>query len=214
MEIQPSSRSLRPFWTGKKLVVLPAGAKPPLESERIPVWIDSEGSFGTGEHPTTRLCLKVLERHLSAGAVVVDVGTGTGILSIAAVKLGARAVTAVDIDPDAVKAAVHNFHLNGVEKRIRIRRGSIGVILETGTPEQASLVIVNILAGAIEQLFSEGLAGLVEPDGWLVLSGVLPAQTPALRACLWRNGFDLAAQEREQEWVCMLARRPRSGANG
>ena len=141
----------------------------------------------------------------------MDVGTGTGILAVAAVKLGARAVVAVDIERDAVNAAIENFRLNGVEKRIRIRQGSIEAIPEAGgTPEPASLVIVNILAGAIERLFSEGLDALVEPDGLLVLSGVLLAQTPVLRACLEKYGFRLAAQEREDEWVCMLARRSRS----
>ncbi len=208
MNVQSPINAPQPFWAGRRLIILPAGGEPPVGSNRIPIWIDAEGIFGTGQHPTTGLCLQVLERHLSTGAKVIDVGTGTGILAVAAVKLGAGCVCAVDTDPKAMEAAIKNFQLNGVDKQIRIRQGSIEAIPEeAGDRGPASLVIANILAGALEQLFSEGLDGLVQPDGLLVLSGVLLSQTPALRACLQDYGFNLLAQEREEEWVCMLARR-------
>jgi ribosomal protein L11 methyltransferase len=208
MESDNSGIPAKPFWTGRRLIVLPVGAEPASGGDRIPIWIRPEGAFGTGEHPTTRLCLKALERHLPKGASAIDIGTGTGILAIAAIKLGAGRVLAVDIDPEVVDSAITNAAANDVQDLIETRLGSIEVALEDASNHgPAAVVIVNILAGAIEGLFSEGLELLVRPGGLLVLSGILQTQTSAVRVCARNHGFDLLAQEQEGEWACILARR-------
>jgi ribosomal protein L11 methyltransferase len=208
MESGYSGNTSQPFWIGRRLIILPVGAEPASGGERIPIWIRSDGAFGTGEHPTTKLCLKALERHLPKGANVIDIGTGTGILAIAAIKLEASRVLAVDIEPEAVDSAIKNAAANNVENNIETRLGSIDVALEEARNHgPATVVIVNILAGAIERLFSEGLELLVQPGGNVVLSGILWAQTSAIRACLHSHGFTMMAQEKEGEWACLMARR-------
>jgi ribosomal protein L11 methyltransferase len=208
MESGYSGNTSQPFWIGHLLIILPMGAEPACAGDRIPIWIRSEGIFGTGEHPTTKLCLQALERHLPKGAKVIDIGTGTGILGIAAIKLGAGSVLAVDIESGAVDSAIKNAAANNVQNYIETRLGSIEVALEdAGNHGPAMVVIVNILAGAIERLFSEGLESLVRPGGLLVLSGILQTQTSAVRACLHHYGFALKAQEKQGEWACLLADR-------
>lgn len=185
------------------------------ETDLIPLRIDSGGVFGSGTHPSTQLCLRALERHLALGATVVDLGTGTGILAIAAAKLGADTILALDIDAESVRVAAQNVVANGVEQQIRVRQGSLAELLSAqadGGP--ASLVVVNILAGIVESLFREGLAAAVQPGGLLVLAGILASQTPGIRASLQWHGFKQLAQERDGEWVCILAERlqPAGGA--
>jgi ribosomal protein L11 methyltransferase len=193
------------LWIGQRLIVLPAGCACADRGGRIPIWIEAGGSFGTGEHPTTRLCLRAMERHLRAGDSVTDIGTGTGILAVAAAKLGAGGVLAADIDPQAVQNALQNVLRNGVESRIRVIRGSVREVLgEPPARGPAAMVVVNISAGVIEELFSLGLAGSVQPEGLLVLSGFLSMKTPAVRARLQSDGFQLLAREREGEWICLI----------
>ena len=208
MESDNSGNPSQPFWAGRRLILLPMGVEPASGGDRIPIWIRPDGAFGTGEHPTTQLCLNALERHLPKGAKVIDIGTGTGILAIAAIKLEAGRVLAVDIEPEAVDSAIKNAAANNVQNQIETRLGSIEVALEdAGDHGPATVVIVNILAGAIERLFSEGLELLVRPGGLLVLSGILQTQTSAVRSCLYRYGFALKAQEKQGEWACLLASR-------
>jgi ribosomal protein L11 methyltransferase len=193
---------------GRRLVILPKGAEPALGDGRIPIWIESGGIFGTGGHPTTRLCLKALECLLPTGGMAADIGTGTGILAVAAAKLGAPYVLAVDNDPDAVRAASRNVRLNGAENQVAVRLGSVErVRREVKARGPVSLAVANILADVLEDFFSKGLVAVLQPGGGLVLSGFLAAQTPAIRACLVISGFELLSQEREREWICLLARR-------
>jgi ribosomal protein L11 methyltransferase len=189
-------------------MIVPVDFRSPVETDVILLRINPGGVFGSGAHPSTRLCLRALERHLVPGTKVVDLGTGTGILAIAAAGLGADEVLAVDSDPEAVRVAAENAAANGLEKRIRVRRGSLAEVLaDQAGRGKASLVLVNILAGVVEKLFAEGLAEAVEPGGRLVLSGLVAAQTPGIRACLQWHGLRQAAREKEGDWVCILAER-------
>ena len=189
-------------------MVVPAWLDPPLEPEVIPIRLDPGGAFGTGAHPTTELCLKVLERHLKPGTAVLDFGTGTGILAIAAAKLGAGPCLALDIDPEAVRVARANAALNGVAEKVRVEQGSLAEILAgRWGVSQSPFVVANILANVIVGFFEQGLARAVTPGGWLVLSGILRAQTPEIRARLQWDGLELLAQEQQEDWVCLIARR-------
>ncbi len=171
--------------------------------------VDAGGVFGSGTHPTTQLCLAALDRHLPPATPVADIGTGAGILSIAAALLGAAPILAVDTDPEAVRVAQANVTRNGVGAQVHLLQGSLAEVLAEKWGEQPrAWVVANILAKVIEELFEHGLAQAVGPGGWLILSGVLQPQTPVLRSHLKRTGLELLAQEHQGEWVCLLARRP------
>jgi ribosomal protein L11 methyltransferase len=182
---------------------LDLAVEPPLISVRI----DPGSAFGTGRHPTTQLCLMAIERHLKPGAVVMDLGTGTGILAIAAAKLDAGRVLAVDTDAEAVRVAQENVAVNGVASRVRVELGSLPQV-RAGQWDitQAHVVVANILAHVIVGFFEHGLAQAVAPKGLLIVSGILHSQTPEIRARLPWHGLALLAEERMAEWSCLIAR--------
>jgi ribosomal protein L11 methyltransferase len=192
---------------GRRLVVMPIGADPFLEPGLVPIRIDAGAAFGSGTHPTTQLCLKSIERHLVPGSALLDLGTGTGILSIAAARLGASSILALDIDPEAVRVARANVTLNQVADKIRVEQGSLAHVRsgEFGFM-QAPFVVANILMGVINDFFEEGLSRVLAPGGWLVLSGILLNQTPEIRARLQWHGLKQLAQEQIDDWVCIIAR--------
>jgi ribosomal protein L11 methyltransferase len=158
---------------GRRLLVAPFWPDPPLEPGLIAIRLDPGRAFGNGAHPTTQLCLAALERHLRPHAAVIDLGTGTGILAIAAAKLGARSILAVDTDPEAVRVARANVVANHVVDQVRVEAGSLAELRsgQWGTVE-APVVVANILAGIIVDLFAQGLAQIVSPGGLLILSGL------------------------------------------
>jgi ribosomal protein L11 methyltransferase len=156
----------------ERLVVAPAWQPYPVElaDGRLVLSIDSGAAFGSGTHPTTRLLLGQLVHRLSPGAQVFDVGTGSGILAIAAARLGAERVTAVDIDPEAVVTAKLNAAANGVDDRI-----------DTSTDPAESIagpfdVVIANLTAAVLATLAASLVSAVGPDGLLLLSGMLPGQ--------------------------------------
>jgi ribosomal protein L11 methyltransferase len=202
-----SEAEIRPLTIGRRLWIGPTGTPAPEEGERLPVWLAAGPAFGSGAHPTTQLCLRVLDRRLPAGARVLDVGTGTGILAIAAARLGAREVVGTDIDPAAVEVARANVLHNGVSDRAQIEMATLADL--TARKEKPfGWVIANILAHVLVELLGQGLAGLLEPGGWIVLSGFLRRQTPELRGALFAAHLELLAQEQQDEWTCIIARRP------
>jgi ribosomal protein L11 methyltransferase len=179
----------------------------PEDGDLLPVWLGAGPAFGTGAHPTTDLCLRVLERHLKPGGRVLDLGTGTGILAIAAARLGATGVVGLDIDPDAAAVARANVLENGVADRVQVERGTLQDVLMREDHE-FTWVITNILAQVIVEFFEQGLPQVIAPGGWLILSGFLRGQTPLVRAGLFVAELELLAQEQHDEWVCLVARRP------
>lgn len=198
----------QPLRIGRRLVVAPLDHPAGFEPGLIPLRLEVHGVFGSGTHPTTQLCLKAVERHLTPGATVVDLGTGTGILAIAAAKLGATRVLALDIDDAAVRVARANVLANDVTQQVQVEMGSLAEVLADQTERgPAKLVVVNILAHVVESLLQTGLAITVQPGGLLILSGMLAAQTPVIRAGLQWQGLKQVAQEQQGEWVCMLAQR-------
>lgn len=198
----------QPIRVGRRLVVVPAWLDPPLDPESIPIRLDPGLAFGTGAHPTTALCLEALERHVAPGTAVLDLGTGTGILAIAAAKLGAASVLAVDIDSDAVRVARENVIASDVTEHVRVEQGSLGQVLSAQWGvTQAPFVVANILLSVIVDFFEQGLCNAVTPGGWLVLSGILRTQTPEIHAQLRWHGLELLAREQMEEWVCIIARK-------
>jgi ribosomal protein L11 methyltransferase len=151
-----------------RFLIAPTWTQPELRADDVLIRIDPGLAFGTGAHPSTRLALLLLERHLRPGARVLDVGTGSGILAIAALKLGAASALATDIDATAVGIAAENARLNGVEAALQVAVGSVPA---TGTFD---LILANILAETLaDLLLTEGLADRLAPDGVLILAGII-----------------------------------------
>jgi len=198
----------QPIPIGRRLLILPAWLPPP-PGDRLPLIMDPGMAFGTGTHPTTQLVLAVVEERLMPGQRVVDLGCGSGILSIAAARLGAGEIVALDNDPLAVEVTRENLRRNGVEDRVRSAVGSLADLLQARPPTQADLVLANILAPVLEAMLDEGLAETLLPGGLLVLSGVLDHQAEALLAKAGAHGLDPVEVRSQADWrALVLKRRP------
>lgn len=194
-----------PIPIGRRLIVVPAWMESP-EPDRIPIRMDPGMAFGTGTHPTTQLCLEALDERVIPGQEVIDVGCGSGILSIAALKLGARHALAVDVDPEAVANTQANATANGVTDRLEVRLGSVAEIRSGAfSIQKAPLVLANILAPVIVHLLDQGLADLLEPGGVLVLSGILEDQVGEIEAALAKHRLQVMARRQSGDWVAVLA---------
>ena len=216
----------KPIPVGKRLIIVPVWLDSP-EPERIPIKIDPGMAFGTGTHPTTQLSLELIEkvfdnRKLGIGnrdlnaripntdsqITTIDIGCGSGILSIAALKLGAKTALGVDIDSESVRNARENAEKNGLDEEFVIGQGSVAEVLEEKyTFKQAPLVVANILAPIIIRLFDEGLADLAEPGGWVVLSGILQEQEDKVLEAAQVHGLVMNERKEMGDWVALLMRR-------
>lgn len=197
----------QPLKVGKRLVIVPAWIEKEFPG-RIPIRINPGMAFGTGTHPSTQLCLQFLEDLVKPGMHIFDVGCGSGILSIAAVKLGADYAAAVDVDPAAVRSTRDNCRLNRVEEQVEIGQDSVPLILSGRFRYvQAPLVIANILSSVIINLFDLGLADLVEPGGHLLLSGILENQVEPVIQKGEENGLCRAQTRMMEDWAGILLRR-------
>lgn len=165
--------------------------------------LDPGMAFGTGTHPTTVLCLTALEEEIRGGEVVADVGTGSGILGIAAVKLGAGRVIACDVDPVACRVAEENARRNGVVDRITVRRGEAGEALAALT-EPVELLVANIVAEVIIGL-APTFAAALAPGGRLLASGIIAERREDTAAGLERAGLRLAGERQEAGWLLLRA---------
>ncbi len=201
-----------PINIGKRLVIVPAWLKAP-PGKRVPIRIDLGMAFGTGTHPTTQLCLEFVESILGgmksedlASYNVIDIGCGTAILAVAALKLGAAHALGVDIDAEAVRAAQENAAANGILGQLELGLGSLAEILGgVYSLRRANLVLANILAPVLVHLLDEGLWQTLATGGSLVLSGILAEQASEVEAALVRNGLKLAEQKQTGDWVALLA---------
>lgn len=209
IEAEDWSSSWKQHWQpqpiGDKLLICPAWLEPPSHPGRHLLQLDPGMAFGTGTHPTTQLCLESLEMRLEGGGgaegvTVADVGCGSGILSLAAALLGVKRVFAVDIDPLAVQATMHNRDLNGLTDRIVVAQGSLEQI-----PEMVDGLVCNILADVILDMIPE-FRLVVKEGGWLILSGILIEQAKLVAEMLEANEWVVAALWRRGEWCCLNAR--------
>ncbi len=190
-------------------MIVPAWLETP-NPERIPIRIDPGMAFGTGTHPTTQLCLELIETFLDETSArlaawnVIDIGCGTAILAIAALQLGAAHALGVDIDADAIRAARENAAANGVQDRLELGLGSLAEVLQGNySIKQAPLVLANILAPVLARLLDEGLGDLLTAGGRLVLSGILAEQAQDVEIAAIRNGLQLAARRQSGDWVAL-----------
>jgi ribosomal protein L11 methyltransferase len=192
-----SMRFGRPHW------VCPTAADAPADPDAVVVRLDPGLAFGTGTHPTTALCLQIVDSLPLSGRSVIDYGCGSGILGIAALKLGAAHVTAVDLDPQALLATRDNAARNGVSADIEVQ--SVDPAGNDARLKPAFCVLANILAGPLIEL-APVLTAACEPLGCLVLSGLLTTQAYAVKAA-YAAAFDKVQVVERDDWCCIYARR-------
>ena len=198
-----------PVKIGERLLIMPAWKEVDDDESRLVVRINPAMAFGTGTHPTTQLCLRLMEQHLTPGEPVIDVGCGSGILSIAAWRMGAAHVLAVDIDGQAVISTLENAALNDLPTEfLEAGKGSVAEIL-TGrfSIQEAPLVLVNILAPVIIRLLGEKLGDLVSDNGKLLLSGILLDQEPKVLQAAEKAGFFLVERLVDKDWVSLAMKK-------
>ena len=198
----------QPDPVGTGLLILPAWLEvPPEHAQRLVIRMDPGSAFGTGSHPTTRLCLEALEQQPPAGALVADLGCGSGVLGLAALGLGAEAVVAADTDSLAVRATVHNRGLNQrSEAQLGVAQGSVEALQQLLSGKRAHLLLCNILAPVIEVL-APAFEDLVTPDGRALLSGLLVDQAPRLKEVLAELGWTVTAEDSQGRWGLLEIRR-------
>jgi ribosomal protein L11 methyltransferase len=159
--------------------------------------------MGSGSHSTTRLCLQLLEKHITPGCHVLDLGCGTGVLSIAAAKLGAGQVLAADIDAAAVDITGKNVALNGVGSTVETRLAG----LESAQPALYDGLVANLLTPIILSLAPRGLCLPLKPGGWAIFSGVLGTQTEPVRNALNAHGFTVSQIHVDGQWTALESTR-------
>ena len=190
------------FRLGKRFVIQPSwlvdDGWPNPKPDDIPIVIDPGMAFGTGLHETTRLCMRALEDLLVSEMSVLDVGTGSGILSFAAAKLGAKPIFAVDNDPVAIRVARQNAESNGLTGQIAWQVGG----LDSVKIKDWDLVVVNILAVIIEEMITrQQLLTFAAADGAYLFSGIIAAQREMMRAAIERAGGAILQEWQEGDWI-------------
>ncbi|WP_107841789.1 50S ribosomal protein L11 methyltransferase [Metasolibacillus meyeri] len=175
----------------------------PVSTDELIIELDPGMAFGTGTHPTTVMCLQALEKVVQEGHSVVDVGTGSGVLSIGAAMLGAKSVHALDLDEVAVRSAQENIQLNKVEHIAEVFHGNL---LDT-VKEPADIVVANILAEIIMS-FTDDAFSIVKPGGVYVTSGIIGAKKDDVKAALEASGFQVEEVLMMEDWVAIISRRP------
>ncbi|WP_336787030.1 50S ribosomal protein L11 methyltransferase [Paenibacillus sp. MMO-177] len=211
----------KPIKVSEKLTIKPTWEEyEPAAGENI-IELDPGMAFGTGTHPTTALCLQTLESVIQGDEEVIDVGTGSGILAIGAMKLGARRVLALDLDPVAVSSATENVRLNRLQDDVEVLESDLlGVLggkvvhaanerdaLSTTVTLPVDLVVANILAEII-LLFIDDVFAALKPNGIYIASGIYKNKEADVEEGLIRSGFEIVDKRRDQDWIAFVARKP------
>ena len=197
----------KPILIGERLVIVPAWMDSP-DPSRVTIKIDPGMAFGTGTHPTTQLCLELIEHYLNESKIVIDIGCGSGILSIAALKLGSDKALGLDIDAASIKNARENAVANQIGEELILGVGSVQETLDGKFAfNKAPLVVANILAPVINRLFDSGLADLVEDHGVIILSGILQEQEQSVIEAAQAKGLRMNERRQMGDWVALAMSR-------
>lgn len=187
---------------GERVVIQPSWEEYDPQEGEVVLRLDPGAAFGTGTHPTTAMCLRAMEKLIKPGMTVFDVGTGSGVLAIAAAKLGAKEVRAVDYDATAVRVARENIEANGVADVVSTAESD----LFSALPGRAGLVTANLIADLVIRLLP-GLGAHLETGGALLASGIIESRAQEVREAAETAGFFVAVDYEEKEWHAMVIRR-------
>jgi ribosomal protein L11 methyltransferase len=193
----------KPRRVGRRFVVRPTWESVELDKDDLEIVLDPGQAFGTGDHPTTRMCLELLEDAVKPGDTVADIGCGSGILSVGAAKLGARRVVAIDIEPISVEVAKENAAMNGVTIEAIVGVGVRSLPSSRWpTPDSATydVVVSNIISATLIAIAHE-IAQVVRPDGKWIVSGIIEANWPDVLSASERAGFNLVKMIQEDDWI-------------
>ena len=174
----------------------------PVSSDELIIELDPGMAFGTGTHPTTVLCIQALEKMVKKGDKIVDVGTGSGVLSIASALLGASHIEALDLDEVAVRSAIENVELNKVQQIVNVSQNN----LLDGITEQQDLVVANILAEVIMS-FTDDVATALKPGGIFISSGIISQKKDDVKEALIKSGFEIIETMLMEDWVAFIAKK-------
>jgi ribosomal protein L11 methyltransferase len=175
----------------------------PVNSDELIIELDPGMAFGTGTHPTTVMCIQALERTVKAGDKVIDVGTGSGVLSIAAAMLEAEQIRAYDLDEVAVRSARLNIKLNKVSEVVTVAQNNL---LDGVEDLAADVVVANILAEVILR-FTEDVARVVKPEGYFIASGIIQPKKDQVKEALIQVGFEIEESILMEDWVALIAKK-------
>lgn len=191
----------KPFRAGEHLVIKPSWEPYEAQAGDLVLELDPGMAFGTGTHETTFMCMQQLERYVTPGCRAIDVGCGSGILALAAAKLGAGDVLAIDLDELAVKVAAENTQKNGLADVVRVAHGDL---LER-REEQADVIVANIIADVICYLCGPAKKHLL-PGGVFICSGIIKEREEDVQRALSSAGYAVVSRLEKGEWVCLAAR--------
>ncbi len=188
---------------GRRLVIRPSWREYTPKEHEVVVTLDPGMAFGTGVHPTTRMCLEQVERRVQAGMRVLDVGTGSGILALAAAKLGAQQVDTIDNSSVAVESAIANVTMNDLGDRIKVVLGVLDEVEAQRMAGNYNLVLANILAHVIGSI-APHLARVLVPQGLVVVSGIIEARRHEAEGPLLESGLALVEEVKIDDWLALV----------
>ena len=188
-----------PIQVSPRLTIVPSWIEySAKEADEQLIRLDPGSAFGTGDHPTTALCLQLLDQFLPTDARVADIGTGSGALAIGSALLGARQVDAVDIDPNAVKVARENAELNGQSERIRAEVGVLGDL-----EGRYDIIVANLVSDLLLEL-KEDFASYLQPLGLLIVSGIISERAEEIKDAYTQAGYQLFHEAEAREWSALV----------
>ena len=190
---------LRARQVGERIWITPSWDIDAADPSGIVIVVDPAMAFGTGEHGTTRGCLRLLQDVVRPGMHVLDVGTGTGVLAVAAARMGAARVHGVDIDPEATENAEGTVAQNGVADRVTLETREVDETYLRATPATWDVILANVLSGVLKPLLPAFVAAM-RPGATLILSGILQTEAEGVVAAARASGLELVRDDREDEW--------------
>ncbi|MFW6174826.1 MAG: 50S ribosomal protein L11 methyltransferase [Chloroflexota bacterium] len=197
-------QEFEPIRVGQRLVIAPTGARWDERADDLVIKLDPGLAFGTGHHPTTRMCMALMEKHLLEGMRVMDLGCGSGVLTLAALKLDAGEIVALDVEADAVKATNENLRMNGLAGRAVVAEGSLP---HADAPEgYFNLTVANISANILVRKAHEIIASLA-PGGMVIGSGLLEERRPEVEEAFRSAGSRICETAVSGDWAALVARR-------
>jgi ribosomal protein L11 methyltransferase len=202
-------KNYHPIPIGSSLLILPAWVEKPQEDRKL-IILEPGMAFGTGAHPTTKMCLLAIEETCQSGDIIIDLGCGSGILSIAGIRCGAARALAFDIDREAIDSARHNLMLNELTDRIHLVQGSLLEAKQLCPLGGVPLLVANILAPILMDLLGQGLDELISDQGVLILSGILEEQLAEVVQVAEGRGLHQTSLYLDGDWRAVVFQKPKS----